>query len=900
MNTTHSLILASILTLSTTTVHSQSIEVGRYSFDPSQGTALPVPSAISDPDVTMSGLSLNLFWDSIVDTSSGDPANCLRLHRTNYSTELDAFNANRFVAFTATPGTPVSFAQLTFDYARGTYGVHSYAVYASTGNFAYATHRVASGSLPSTGNNTAFSASPVTINLSNAAELQNVSAPITFRVYVWGSGWGSEYSRFDNFSLSIQPLTYELGPDADAFTRNGTHAGTNFGTNSTLEVALPWTVADERQSFLKFPLAVGDFGVGAARLKLTPLSKAQYADANATYKVLLVSDDTWTETGITFANKPKGYTELAQFTGAALTINSTLTLQLPAAAIQRAKAWHGSVSVALVHPVSNQGNKKEISFASDEHSEPAKRPTLEVDTAPAPAQALYPCDMDPSKLPPNGWQDVQWQNPGNWTTINVTGHGLPANSPAIDASQKVRDILANHPTGNLKLLFPSGTFYFKTDLAIARDNVIVEGAGRDFTRFEIAIPSGTSGGIRFAGSGYRRSDGTLEPAIPITAPATLGANAVTVSAGNASLFPAGSHAIVYSVRPINATENGTGSWAYDADWPDGLISFWGQIVQVTSSNSTSGVIGLSDKLGLDCSTSPRIRKLNVISNVGISGVFITRTINNTSTLNPSANIGMTAVSNGYVSDIESDLCANQHINVARCRDVVVTRNKLRRSYSYGSGGVGYGVQLVEHTTRAKVTDNKLWELRHHIILQRGPNHCVVSYNSVEPPYKNGTTTDNGTTYTAGGDTICFHGFFPHNNLIEGNMFYDSYVDFSDHGTGKRTGAGPRNTWFRNRGQGWIGTNVWAGDTNFTQNQLVMGNIGNIYLNDISLHYSGANIPPGLGTPSWGNLPVNAILPPSLYLLTKPAFLAGRPWPLFGPDLNSWGNSLKLPAADLPR
>ncbi|HEA68477.1 hypothetical protein LCGC14_1675690 [marine sediment metagenome] len=29
-------------------------------------------------------------------------------------------------------------------------------------------------------------------------------------------------------------------------------------------------------------------------------------------------------------------------------------------------------------------------------------------------------DIPASRIPPNGWQDVQWQDPGGWMTVDVS------------------------------------------------------------------------------------------------------------------------------------------------------------------------------------------------------------------------------------------------------------------------------------------------------------------------------------------------------------------------------------------------------------------------------------------------------------------------------------------------
>lgn len=865
----------------------QSNEVARYTFDPPQGTSLPVSSSISDASVSASGFGKGGgFWDAAtgVGTGVGAPPNCFYFIRSNRASEQAAFNAGTYLEFTVTPSVTTSFAELKFDYARGPSGVNSYAIYASSGIFTFATHRVKFGTLPSTGGNTIFTSTPLAVDLSDVPSLQNVTGPITFRIYLWGSGWASEGSRMDNVSLSVQPSIYEIGPDADATTRGGSHANTNFGNQTTLEVAPVWSAENQRHSYIRFPLGFANYDVASAQLKITPIGKGTGVSAGTTYKVMLVSDGTWTETGITFANRPKEFITLVQFTGADLTMNSTLTLNIPAAAVQQAKAWHGSITLAIL-PVTGTSSTLNITLASDEHADAAKRPTLVVETAPASPTTLYYGDLDPTKLPPAGWSNLQWQDPGNWQPpIDVTDAGLPANNPNVDASQKVRDILAANPTGNLKLIFPAGTYTFKSHLSLNRSNVVIEGAGMNSTTFNIDIPSAEVGGISFAGRGFKKPNDSWEPVVTVIGGAPLGASELMVSPSSAAGFNAAGHALVYSMRQNDAAMF---RWDSENGWPDNYNYYYGQIVKISSVDYITGRIVLDQKLGLDYSIQPRIRRINMVENVGISKVKIHRVRDNA---DYSLNIGMSNVANGYITDVDSSWCANMHISIDRSRNIVIERNKIHEAWNYGDGGHGYGIQLQEHSTNIRVTDNKLWTLRHHIALQKGPSHCVVAYNSIEPIYKNGATV-NGIF--SAGDTICFHGFYPHNNLVEGNMFYDSYVDFV------WGGAGPRNAWFRNRAEGIVGISVWAplNDTT-TRDQIIVGNIGSVIVN-ANPQYVGANITPSGYPETWGVFTSQPVLPPSLYLTGKPAFLsdAGKLWPLFGPEVSAWGNGKTIPAKD---
>ena len=69
-------------------------------------------------------------------------------------------------------------------------------------------------------------------------------------------------------------------------------------------------------------------------------------------------------------------------------------------------------------------------------------------------------DIYKTRIPPNGWENTMWNDPGGWITIDVTDNGLPPNSPSIDATIAIQSII-NSSSGNRILYFPQGTCIFK-------------------------------------------------------------------------------------------------------------------------------------------------------------------------------------------------------------------------------------------------------------------------------------------------------------------------------------------------------------------------------------------------------------------------------------------------------
>jgi hypothetical protein len=131
--------------------------------------------------------------------------------------------------------------------------------------------------------------------------------------------------------------------------------------------------------------------------------------------------------------------------------------------------------------------------------------------------------------------------------------------------------------------------------------------------------------------------------------------------------------------------------------------------------------------------------------------------------------------------------------------------------------------------------------------------------------------------------ISVHGHYPFMNLFEGNEVEE--IGISDYWGP----AGPGNTYFRNKVkvegifyydhsdfQNVIG-NITTGITNSDSTSKNMIEFGNVINQKVQTE------------PVSGGL-----LPASLYLKSKPAFLTDTIWPVFGPDVQS---EVDLPAAD---
>jgi len=116
-----------------------------------------------------------------------------------------------------------------------------------------------------------------------------------------------------NQSLQVGNST-QLTPVADALVRDGSSAALNFGTMSTLVAKYDGVnTGYNREDYLKFDLnGIDSFDTATLRLNI---AGAGTNVAATTWQVYYVPTDSWTETGVTWNNKPASSTLLATING---------------------------------------------------------------------------------------------------------------------------------------------------------------------------------------------------------------------------------------------------------------------------------------------------------------------------------------------------------------------------------------------------------------------------------------------------------------------------------------------------------------------------------------------------------------------------------------------------------
>lgn len=175
-------------------------------------------------------------------------------------------------------------------------------------------------------------------------------------------------------SSSVSIVTGGLFPVADAYVRDGGTATTNYGTATGLVVKKDGNSGFSRITYLKFDLH--DFtDVGTAKLRLQ-LSGAGTAIAGTQWQVWKSTDDSWTETGINWNNKPANTVLLASLQGKR---TGTAEWDISNQVIEEI-GGDKVLSLVIVSTVSGQTN--DASFHSKEVADAKLKPVLMINTIP--------------------------------------------------------------------------------------------------------------------------------------------------------------------------------------------------------------------------------------------------------------------------------------------------------------------------------------------------------------------------------------------------------------------------------------------------------------------------------------------------------------------------------------
>ena len=443
------------------------------------------------------------------------------------------------------------------------------------------------------------------------------------------------------------------------------------------------------------------------------------------------------------------------------------------------------------------------------------------------------------------WEDVAWEDSGQWVTQDVTLHGLLPNNEVVDASQVVQQ-LVDGAVGKTVIYFPPGKYYFKNRIIVSKSDIVFQGAGptESFLYFDAPkLTVGRVGSISFLGN---YGSNTYNTAIStLGTPPLAGDNQITVS--NVDTLSIGDWIHVYA--DYNGDYSATGTE-------------WGKIVRITDINNRTLTVDKSFSLDFSFDNMPKVRRIDFIEYVAVRDLYLHKTSNS-----DDDTITFFAVNNGLVSNIKSYMTSRYHVRIQHSVNVEVTGSEFSHSYDYGGGGHGYGVAVDDSASRNLVVNNKLHSLRHSFIWQRGASFNVFAYND--------TTSDKESKQER------FHGNYAYMNLVEGNIMRSEIAMDSAHGIN-----GEKNIVYRN-----VTPKITGGQT---YPFVIVGNSASVDTN--SNQWRAAN--KSNNSVNWENMNSTDSFPNSLYTSTKPGFLDGFAWPPFGPGALDFGDNNGIPASSI--
>jgi hypothetical protein len=149
---------------------------------------------------------------------------------------------------------------------------------------------------------------------------------------------------------------------ADAYVRGGNHANDEYGRETELLVQGSTKENNVCKAYLRFNLAGYAGTLSSAKLVLTPVALGSDI-ANATFQVMAVADDTWSESAINWSNRPAEGAVLAIINGAALQAGVPVEIDVTSTAVQE-KTGDGKLSLVII-PTST-ANLRSVTFGSYE------------------------------------------------------------------------------------------------------------------------------------------------------------------------------------------------------------------------------------------------------------------------------------------------------------------------------------------------------------------------------------------------------------------------------------------------------------------------------------------------------------------------------------------------------
>lgn len=439
--------------------------------------------------------------------------------------------------------------------------------------------------------------------------------------------------------------------------------------------------------------------------------------------------------------------------------------------------------------------------------------------------------------------------------VNVIDFGADFSGKA-DCKDAITQAIEALPLGGGVVYFPAGSYYFCGTITIGKDNVVIRGDGYDKTKL-----LHDNAGLCFDVITYKRGqwqnllDGY-----------TKGSKTVTVEDG--SKFTVGVFAEIQQANDsalMYTDQNWIQSWAENAV---------GQLFEVVGVDRNNVTFRTPLHFDVRSDLNPQIRPQGFVRGVGFENFYIERLQGGNSTFQ------FKNAAYCWVRNIESYHTQKSHITNNTTIGAEFRDSYFHRSFSYGGGGAGYGVEFGFHSTDGLCENNIFDSLRHAMLVQAGAVGCVFGYNySINPVQGEGETNLN-----EGWDPpdISLHGHYARMNLFEGNVV-------TEIGIGDYWGPmGPGNTFLRNVVKG---PGVYLNDHSHFQN--LVGNTITDWIDDGSSTGTVRHGEKVKGEFVWDDGIADRVIPVSYYLHKKSAFYGSLQCPSTGSDIENCKNPAQL-------
>ena len=178
------------------------------------------------------------------------------------------------------------------------------------------------------------------------------------------------------------PQIVNIAAEADAYVQDGTNTTANFGTATFLTIK-KGTAGYNRESYLRFNVPAWDGLLIGASLNLMPTT----AQVPGVHGIAVVNDNTWSETGITWSNKPAS-------SASVLSTWTPASNSLVSANVLSAITTSGQVSFRVYS--TTQTSDGFVNYGSRENGTTTNRPqlALSIGHAPPTVTITSPTDGD--------------------------------------------------------------------------------------------------------------------------------------------------------------------------------------------------------------------------------------------------------------------------------------------------------------------------------------------------------------------------------------------------------------------------------------------------------------------------------------------------------------------------